>query len=256
MNTYSAIIIDDEDNNRENLKDLLLQHCSEVKVLGMADSAMEGIKLIKKHHPQIVFLDIQMPYGSGFDMLEGIDEIDFEIIFVTAFNQYAIKAIKFSALDYILKPINIEELKNAIDKIGRKLSTREKDSRLNNFLTNINKHESDKKIALPTSDELKFIPVKEIIHCKGDNNYTHIVLTSGEKIMVSKTLKDFEELLEEFNFIRVHQSHLVNIHHVKTFVKTGGGSIIMSNNEQFPVSRQKKEMFIKKMNEVYKSVSK
>lgn len=236
-----AIIIDDEAGNRENLQRMLERHCSNVVIQASAASAIEGIDAIGKHRPDLVFLDIEMPHGNGFELLESLPQIDFEVIFVTAFDHYAIRAIKFCALDYLLKPIDLLELKVAVQKVSEKLEKARKNESMQIFMQNRRNPNEVKKIALPTADKVDFVAVNEIVRCQAESNYTHIFLKNGQKILVSRTLKEYEELLSEYNFLRVHQSHLINITEVKTYVKRDGGYIVMSDGAEVSVSKQKKE---------------
>ena len=242
-----AIIIDDEANNRENLQHLLQRHCRNVKVVGTAASAREGIEKIEEFRPDVVLLDIEMPQQNGFDLLEHFSTIDFEVIFVTAFDHYAIRAIKFCALDYLLKPIDVLELKEAIGRVGEKLLKARENKQLRIFLENRMYPQETKKIALPTADKVDFVSVDEILRCRGESNYTHIILRGGEQIMVSRTLKEYEELLGEYRFVRVHQSHLVNLREVKSYVKRDGGYLLMSDGTQVPVSKQRKEGVLRQL---------
>jgi len=245
MDKIRSIIIDDELNNCENLKNILERYCPEVEVSGMAHSAAEGLELITRERPQLIFLDIQMPGGSGFDMLESIRKPTFDVIFVTAYNQYAIKAIRQSAIDYLLKPVNILELKEAVSRVAEKMNHQHNENeKLLNYLENQKNTESQRKIALPSSERLLFVKVEDIVRCKGENNYTYIYLTDGSSILVSKTLKEYEEILSEEKFIRVHQSHLINALHVASFEKRDGGYLKMSDGSTVTISRQRKEFVL------------
>ncbi len=242
-----AIIIDDEAGNRENLQRMLERHCGNVQVLAVAASAIEGIDAISTHSPDLVFLDIEMPHANGFELLESLPRIDFEVIFVTAFDHYAIRAIKFCALDYLLKPIDLLELKVAVEKVSEKLQRARENESMEIFMQNRRNPQQVKKIALPTADKVDFVAVNEIVRCQGESNYTHIFLANGKKILVSRTLKEYEELLSEYNFLRVHQSHLVNVAEVKTYVKRDGGYIVMSDGAEVSVSKQKKEAVLTRL---------
>lgn len=244
-----AVIIDDEAGNRENLRLMLARHCPQVIVLAEAASAGEGINFIQACKPDLVFLDIEMPHRSGFDLLEDLAAIDFEVIFVTAFDQYAIRAIKFCALDYLLKPIDIEELIQAVDRVEQQLAKDRQNENLRIFMQNRLQPTQVKKIALPTADQVDFVAVDEIIRCQGESNYTHIFLSDGRSILVSRTLKEYEQLLTEYNFLRVHQSHLVNVAEVRSYVKRDGGYILMSDGAEVSVSRQKKEQVLQRLSE-------
>ncbi|MCK5337789.1 MAG: response regulator, partial [Bacteroidales bacterium] len=207
-----GIIVEDERHSRETLRGMLDRYCKNVEIVAETDSYRGGLKEIREHHPDVVFLDIQMPDGSGFRMLEELDEIDFEIIFTTAFDQFAIKAIKYSALDYLLKPIDPEELVRALKKVETKLSHQKVNQNIQVLLDNIKARDADPhKIILSTSEKIHIIETDQIIRCESDNYYTNFFLSDGKKILVSKTLKENEQLLSDHNFIRPHKSHLVNV---------------------------------------------
>ncbi|TKG94038.1 response regulator transcription factor [Puteibacter caeruleilacunae] len=240
MNKIKSVIIDDEINNCKNLENLLQRYCNEVEVLGMAHGALDGIDLIKQLNPELVFLDIRMPDGTGFDLLDHFTQPDFDVIFITAYDQYAIKAIRMSAIDYLLKPVNIMELKTAISRAIEKQKGSPNEQLLN-YLENQQRQGSDRKIALPTAERILFVQLHEIIRCQGENNYTHIYLTNGDHVLVSKTLKEYEELLGESGFIRVHQSHLINREYIRSYEKQDGGYIKMTDDSTISISRQRKE---------------
>ncbi len=240
-----GIIVEDERHSRETLRGMLDRYCKNVEIVAETDSYRGGLKEIREHHPDVVFLDIQMPDGSGFRMLEELDEIDFEIIFTTAFDQFAIKAIKYSALDYLLKPIDPEELVRALKKVETKLSNQKVNQNIQVLLDNIKARDADPhKIILSTSEKIHIIETDQIIRCESDNYYTNFFLSDGKKILVSKTLKENEQLLSDHNFIRPHKSHLVNVKFIKGFLKYDGGYIEMTDGSRIPVSRRKREKII------------
>lgn len=244
-----AVIIDDEKSAREILSGMLKNYCPEVEITGMANSVKKGIELIQKLQPDLVFLDIKMPLGSGFDLLESIAKINFEVIFTTAYDQYALKAIKFSALDYLLKPIDVLELKAAVKKVSESKSQHLLNKKLETFIENITaKNKQLTKIVIPLSDGFKVIEVKDIIRCQSDRNYTNIFIADGSKILSSRTLKDFEELLSEYNFFRIHQSHLINLNKVKFYGKGRGGQVELSDGSTVDIARSKRAEFIKRFN--------
>ena len=237
-----AIIVDDEVNNRENLQAALSTHCREIAVIGEADSALSAMDLIQECQPDLVFLDIAMPLGGGFELLESLPEINFEIIFVTAFDQFAIRAIKFAAIDYLLKPLDILELKKAINRVIEKRQKHERTANLDIFLQNL--QQAEKKIALPQSDHIEFVPVDSIIRCRGDRNYTYFYLKGDRSLLVSRTLKEFVDLLEDCGFFRVHQSHLVNLKCIQKYSKRDGGTLFMTDQAQIPVARARKDQLL------------
>lgn len=238
----TTILIDDEQNNLDNLTILLQKYCPVIEVVAAVRNAKEAREAISNLHPDLIFLDIQMPGENGFDLLQTLGEIHFEIIFATAFDQYGLHAIKFSALDYILKPINISDLTNAVKKAEKRIAEKKQNQQIQNLLQFIQQPQdlTAHKIALPDSRETKFVAVKNIIRCESNNSYTTFFTALNEKITVSKSIKEYEELLTPYGFIRTHQSHLINRAHISSFVKENGGFLIMSDHSQIPISRQKK----------------
>lgn len=245
----TAVIIEDEQNNIDNLAILLRQYCPQVEITGDATNANDGEKLILQLNPDIVFLDIQMPGKNGFDMLQSLRTHNFELIFVTAFEQYGIQAVKFSAIDYILKPIDAEELKSAVQKAIYRSSEKKQNRKLENLLDVLqNEQQKDThRIALTSAKETRFIKTKEIIRCESSNNYTTFYILGGERIMVSKPIFEYEEILQGYGFIRCHQTHLVNKRFIKSLVKQDGGYLLLEDGTEIPVSRMKKEMVRKEL---------
>ena len=239
-----ALIIDDEVNNCHNLKNILAKYCPAVQVLAMGHSAIEGLELIQQHQPDLIFLDIQMPGGSGFDLLEKLPSPDFKIIFVTAFDEFAIKALRLSAIDYLLKPVNILDLKAAVDRAARETQNL-KEEAIDNYIANRGRENGERKIALPTAERIVYIRISEIVRFRGESNYTHVYLQDGQHILVSRTLKEYEELLSENGFLRTHQSHMVNQEHVRSFEKQDGGYLEMTDGSHISISRQRKEHVLK-----------
>ena len=239
-----AIIVDDEENNRENLNSLIEEYCKDVEIVGFADSVDTAFKLIKSQKPDLVFLDIKMPKKDGFKLLESLNEINFEVIIVTAYNQYAIKAIRFCAVDYLLKPIDIVELTNAVENVSRRINQKLENDRLRQLITFMNNKSIPTKIGLASQHKVEFVEISQICRCESDDNYTHVFLDTGEKMTISKTLKEYEEMLIDFGFIRVHQSHLVNSNHIKSYQKSDGGYITMYDGAVIPISRTKRNEII------------
>ncbi len=238
----NCVIIDDEPNNVSNLQAILRDHADKISVVGVANNALDGIEVIQHTKPNLIFLDIQMPEKSGFEVLKNFPNPDFEVIFITAYDQYGIQAIKFSALDYLLKPINITELKQAIEKARQRLSSKDKDRKFENLLAYMQQGAKEvPKIALPTLSEIRYIKIDEVIRCEASNNYTTF-FTASEQILVCKTLKEFVELLQPHQFVRTHQSHLINIHFVKSLLKEDGGVLLLKDNTKIPISRQNKDL--------------
>ncbi|MBN1338408.1 MAG: response regulator transcription factor [Bacteroidales bacterium] len=237
-----AIIVEDEKKSRETLSGLLKLYCKDLQVVAEADGVYSGIEIICEYKPDVVFLDIQMPDGSGFKLLERTRDLEFEVIFTTAYDQFAIKAIKYSALDYLLKPIFPDDLLSAVEKLRKKLGSKRTKEGIDALLHNLKKPESDPpRIVLSTAEKLHVVATDDILRCESDNYYTVFYFTNGKKLMVSKTLKENEELLSEHNFVRPHKSHLVNLKYVRGMSKTDGASILMSDGSEVPVSRRKRD---------------
>lgn len=246
-----AVIIEDEKKSHETLLHLLQKNCPEITVTGSAENVKEGISIVSKLNPELIFLDVMMPDGSGFDVLEKINNLKFDVIFTTATDKFAVKAIKYSALDYLLKPIDAEELKMAVGKVlQRNKSRTDKDheENLRSLLENVKQNENQySKITLPTGHAYEIVLIKDIIRCEANDNYTNVHLPGGKKFLVSGTLKHYEDLLPEKDFIRVHHSHLINIHHMVRFLKEDGGYAVMSDGSKVEVSRRKREDFLSKL---------
>jgi len=241
-----AILVDDELHCLDTLSILLKEYCPDVQVVEQCSSAQAALEAIKKVKPSVLFLDIEMPGMNGFELLEKIDNINFSIIFTTSYNQYAIKAIRFSALDYLLKPIDCEDLMVAVNKVMR--VTQPPSSEQLNMLMNIiqNKNTGFSKIAVPTAEGFELIQANEIVYCEADDNYTYFFLKSKSKILACRTLKDVEEQLESFSsFVRVHHSYLVNLNEVSKYVRGEGGYLLMSTGSTVNVSRSRKEALLK-----------
>lgn len=237
-----AILIDDEISNLENLQTLLEKHCPQVTIMATAQNVSDGVDAIEKHSPHLVFLDIQMGEQTGFDVLKLLPKRNFEVIFVTAYDQYGIQAVKFAALDYLLKPIDIEELINSVNKAEYKLATQIQTSQLDFLLQQLKKPEtSSTKIALQMQSEIRYVTLSEIIRCEADDSYTFFFLANSEKILVSKSLKEYADLLRPNGFLRTHQSHLVNPKYVKSWLKEDGGILLLTSGEKIPVSKPNKE---------------
>jgi len=245
-----TVIVEDEQKSLEMLAGLIRKTCPELQIAGLAKNVKEGVEMIKSLNPELVFLDISMPDGSGFDLLEQVPSNKFELIFATASDAHAIRAIKYSACDYLLKPIDVDELKVAVDKAR----SRKKESPPNmdnlQFLIQQLKRSDDnfQKITLPTGNAFEIVSLKDIIRCEADTSYTIFYLADKRKLMVSAGLKHYEELLPENDFIRVHHHHLINMNHVLRFLKVDGGYAVMSDGTQIEISRRKKDSFIERLN--------
>jgi len=243
----SAIIVDDEPYSCEALSTLLERYCPEIKVLDICYSAADALKSIREQKPQILFLDIEMPHMNGFEMLEKLPVLDFKLIFTTSYDQYAIKAIRFSALDYLLKPVDKDELQKAVKK-ALDATEHQLPQQLEVLLQKLNHPKVPvNKIAIPTIEGLQMVLVENIIRCEADRNYTNLFLKTKEKITASRNLKDLEEMLEDYSFIRVHHSHLVNLNEVDKYFRGEGGYLLMSDKSTVDVSRSRKEILLKKL---------
>lgn len=237
-----TIIIDDEQHCADVLKAMLEQKFAHlIRVEAVAGNAAEGAILIKHLKPDLVFLDVEMPVQTGIDLLTSLDKIDFEVIFTTAHEQYALKAIKLNALDYLLKPFSIEELETAIEKCIAKKAQPLSNEAMNNLLGNLkNTSAENKKIGLPTSNGTRFVPIQEIIRIEASSNYSTLYFTNHPKITIAKTLKEFEEMLSVYNFFRVHNSHLINLAQLQQYVSRDGDYVVMNDNSKVEVSRRRK----------------
>ncbi|MCW3077105.1 MAG: DNA-binding response regulator [Bacteroidetes bacterium] len=242
----TAIIVDDEEKSRVTLDSLVKKHCVNVEVCELCDSVDTALRAIDKHAPNLVFLDIEMPFNNGFTLLEKVKNPEFDVVFTTAYGHYAIQAIKSSAIDYLLKPVEVDELKLAVQKVEKRLNgSVDKLKNFEAFLSSVKSKSA--KIAIPTFEGLQMINSDDIIKCSADESYTHISLTSGKKIIVSRLLKEYDELLSGLNFFRVHNSCLINLTHVVKYIKGEGGYVIMSDGESVEVSRRKKNELLNKL---------
>lgn len=246
-----TIIIDDEHYGRQALCQLLEQYCPGVEIIAVCENGKKGIESITTLKPDLVFLDIQMPEMSGFDVLQQLSPMDFEVIFVTSFDQYAIKAIKFSALDYLLKPIDVDDLIHAVTKAGKRLAPGSNDNRYQSVLHNIHrKGEKIERLAVPSFEGIDFFSTDDILYFEADGNYTTIILTNQRKHVISKNLKEFESLLTGSGFCRVHNSFLINLDHVQKYIKGEGGYVVLNDGHHVEVSRRRKETFLNMLDKI------
>lgn len=242
-----AIIIDDEPYCCETLEMMIGRFCPELSVAAVLHSGAEALDTLAQFSPQLVFLDIEMPYMNGFEFLEKLHSVNFGLIFTTSYDQYAIKAIRFSAMDYLLKPIDREELIQAVAKVSKRLQT-PTGVQLELLLQKFNGPQNPiKKIALPTMEGLQMVEMDAIISCSSDSNYTHFALKNNKKLTASRTMKDVEELLSDYSFLRVHNSFLVNLNEIHKYIKGEGGYLVMSDGTNIDVSRSRKEMLLQKL---------
>jgi two-component system LytT family response regulator len=242
----TALLIDDDLNLRNGMKGLLARYAPDINILGEADSVKNGIKAIEYFQPDVVFLDIQLGDGTGFDILEQLMQkrgsLSFNVVFITAHEQYAVKAFRFSALDYLLKPVDPEDLAKVIEKIKKVVTGSGTYAHIDLLLENIRKKvDKFKRIALSTSDGIHLFDVSDIIRCESQDNYTKFYIKNNKPVLIAKTLKEYEDLLSEQGFERIHQSHLINLAYLKSYIKKDGGYAVMDDNSHLPISQRKKE---------------
>jgi len=245
METLKAILVDDEINSLQNLQQKLIQFCPAIKIVVTAQQPEEAILFIHHYKPDVVFLDIDMPRMNGFTMIEELEEVDFEIVFTTAYNHYAVDAIRISAFDYLVKPVSVKDLQLCVDRLveSRIRKTKERLDVLRQGLSDSRSQED--KIAIPTADGIDLIYIKEIISIESDSNHSKLILNNGQSLSVMKPLKDMEELLLKYRFYRISTSHLINLSLVKRYVRGDAGDVIMQNGDSIPVSKRKKDEFLK-----------
>lgn len=242
----SALLIDDEAHCRETLSILLTRYCPDVQIVGQAASGAEGLRAITEHTPDVVFLDVEMPMMNGFEVLETLPAVNFEVIFTTGYDEYAIRAIRFSALDYLLKPIDKDDLRRAVAKIKPNIARQQPEQQMAQQLDILLQKLGQKqpllqKIALPTLNGFELVPVESIVRCEADNNYARVWIKNAKPLLVSRTLKEMEELLAGHSFLRVHQSHVVNLNEIVRYVRGEGGYVVMSDGTSVNVSRTRKD---------------
>jgi two-component system, LytTR family, response regulator len=245
-----TLIVDDEQDAVNFIASIIREYCPRLDIIGTAFSARDGVKFILEHSPDLVFLDVEMPHGSGFDLLHQFPEKTFDVIFITAFNHYAIRAIKFSAVDYILKPININEFREAVEKvIQKRTSDQNRISSYSSLLENLQTPQPS-KLAIPTSEGMEYLNTKDIIRIEADRGYSWFMLTDKRKVLVSRNLKEYQELLGEQKFFRPHNSHLINLEHVRKYIRHEGNIIEMDDGSQVPLSRPRKDFFLSRMSNI------
>ena len=243
-NELRAILIDDELNSLQNLQNKLEKYCPAVKVLAAMEKPEEALLLVRQYKPDLLFLDIEMPRMNGFGFVEELGDFEGEIIFITAYNHFAIEAMRISAFDYLVKPVSIADLQNAVSRLQQQKGRHTKE-RLNILKQSIGENKSqDSKIAVPTNEGLEFIVIKNIIRIESSTSYSRLFLTNKHSLLVTKLLKDFEELLTPYRFFRVHNSHLINLNYISKYIRGDGGQVVMENGDVVDVSRRKKEQFL------------
>jgi two-component system LytT family response regulator len=247
-----ALIVDDELMGCQALKKMLEMYANQIYVMQLCHSADEAIRAIEVLTPDLVFLDIQMPGKSGFDMLDSLPKINFEVIFTTGFDHYAVKAFKIGAVDYLLKPIDIDELEAAVERATERIKSKKSSApSVEVLLQNLRGGQSENmQIALPTHEGIFYVPIKDILRCESDANYTMFYFVGRKKIMVSKNLKEYEELLSPYHFVRVHNQYLINLRHVKKYIKGEGGTVVMNDDAQIEVARRRKDIFLAELSKL------
>jgi two-component system LytT family response regulator len=243
----NCVIIDDEPKNIRVLKTMLEEFCPQVSSIAEAANPLEGVEVIRRHKPDLVFLDIEMPYGNAFDLLDQLMPVDFEVVFVTAFNNYTLKAIKYSALDYLLKPVNIEELKTAVLRAADRMRLKNINLQLNNLLQNFQKkNDAVQKIALSSEEGLEFVTIGDIIRCQAMGGDTYIYVRGQGKITSPKNIKEYEDMLPDAIFFRIHNSHLINLNAIKKYHRGRGGHVEMEDGSMIEVAIRRKDEFLRK----------
>ncbi len=244
LDMLRAIIIDDEAHTRQNIRKMITQHCPDVNIIAEADGVMTGVEAIRNYNPDLIFLDIKMEDGTGFDLLEKLKPIDFKVIFITAWDNYAIQAFKFSALDYLLKPLDADELAAAVQK-ARSVLQRDFNTQIENLHNHIDSQDRKrKKIIVRTAENIFLINISDILFCESDGNYTTVWLSDNNRIVSSTSLREYDELLVDWGFFRVHKSYLINMRHITRFEKAEGGSVVLHGELKIPVATRKKEMLL------------
>lgn len=240
-----AVVIDDIQSIREDNIATIKANCPSISIVGAADSVASGVELINRLSPDLVFLDVEMPDGTGFDLLQRLTPISFKVIFITGYETFAIKAFRFSAIDYLLKPLNPEELSDAVKKAEESISKDVFDMKLHNLFANMERSREDQKLILKTADKIYSVNIRDIVHCQSDKNYTTFYFINAPKLVVSVTLKEYETLLAPYDFFRTHQSHLVNMKYFDHFIKSdGGNTIVLKDKTSVPLSIRKKDEFM------------
>lgn len=240
MKKLRSVIVDDIPKSRQLLRTIIENHLPDLEIIGEAGSVSEALKQIVEIKPELVFLDVELKDETSFELLQALPHVDFDIIFTTAHDKYAIQAIRFSAMDYLMKPIMLGELREAVKRIFEKKEKTEKGRQIDALVYNINYSNADKKLALPTLNGMEFLSISEVIRCESSGNYTNFILSSGEKLLISKTLLEFEKMLTPYYFFRVHQSHLVNLRMIKKLNKGETGTLLMQDGSEIEIARRKK----------------
>jgi two-component system, LytTR family, response regulator len=244
MASLNCIIIDDEEKNIKLLQNMLEMHCRQVNVMATSADAKNGLLLIDELQPQLVFLDVEMPHLNGFDLLQKLEPISFEVIFVTAYSHYAVEAFEHHATGYITKPINTEKLVSAVNTAIKRIEEKSINKNLFSLLEQNNKQAAPDKIPLSTTNGLLFVKIADVMYCESSGNYTHFYLCDGKKIVVSRQLGEYEKLLPENNFTRIHDKYIINLNYIKEYIKGSGGEVVLENGKELPVATRRKEDFL------------
>jgi two-component system LytT family response regulator len=251
MKTIRAVIIDDEKHMRVNLNKIIETHFKHINIVGEGHSFSSAVEVIKEQQPDLIFLDIDLSDGSGFNVLERLENKSFSVIFITAFNEYALKAFRYNALDYLLKPINVTELKDAIKKVSptekNQFVTRDE---LQSVITNMSRPDELKKLVVKSAAGSVYIQINDIIRCEADGSYTTIYLKNGDKTVASKSLKEYETILPKSTFLRIHQSHLINLNFIQQTINEDGGYVVMSDQTRIAIARRRKALLMEKMEHI------
>ncbi len=240
-----SVIVEDERKGREFLRELLERYCPQIELVGEADNVPSAVALIGQQKPELVFLDVEMPVYDGFKLFDMVPEINFDVIFVTAFDQYAVKAFEYSAVDYLLKPLRVSKLKQAVEKVSQKRESGIRQQQVETLRDN--RRDQFHKIVLPSQSGYQFVKLEDIVRCESDSNYTNFYLTNGKRMMISRTLKHVEELLGDEEFFRIHQSHLINLRHVRSYLKGRSGQVEMDDGSVLDVSVRRKAALMEKI---------
>ncbi len=244
MADINCIIIDDEQMNIKLLQNMLEIHCRQVNVVGTSSCAKNGLQMIQELQPQIVFLDVEMPHMNGFDLLQKLEPVSFDVIFVTAYSHYAVEAFEHHATGYITKPINTEKLVSAVNKAIKRVEEKRINKNLFSLLEQNTKQATPDKIPLSTTNGLLFVKIADVMYCESNGNYTHFFLCDEKKIVVSRQLGEYEKLLPEINFTRIHDKYIINLKYIKEYIKGSGGEVVLENGKEIPVATRRKEDFL------------
>jgi two-component system, LytTR family, response regulator len=244
MADINCIIIDDEEKNIKLLQQMLAMHCRQVNIAGTSSFAKEGLLLIEELQPQLIFLDVEMPHLNGFDLLQKLEPVSFEVIFVTAYSHYAVEAFEHHASGYITKPINTEKLVSAVNTAIKRIEEKTINKNLFTLLEQNTKEAAPEKIPLSTTNGLLFVKIADILYCESSGNYTHFYLSNDTKIIVSRQLGEYEKLLPENNFTRIHDKYIINLNYIKEYIKGSGGDVVLENGKEIPVATRRKEEFL------------